>query len=99
MRDAILVAALVRWASGGWCEPLVCFMTLYLEVANVETETHSVADLRVSKINNYNVKVSQVEDCKLTGFTELTGLCVFFAIQSTAQTTPRPSCESVSMNV
>lgn len=71
----------------------------YRDVANVETETHSAADLRLSQINNCNIKVSQVEDCKLTGFTELTGLCALCCfLPSTVQYRPR-LCRAVSQAV
>lgn len=74
--------------------------TLYLNIANLETEARSAADPRLSQIDNYNAKVSHVEDCKLTGFTAQTGLsasCCF--LPSEAQYKPHLCCASVSVNV
>lgn len=43
-------------------------------IAAADTSVHSAVYLRLNHINNDKVNVLLVEDCKLTGFTELTGL-------------------------
>lgn len=84
------------WRSFVWLLGL-----LFWHIGYAETEAHSTADIQISQIINSDEKVSQVQDCELTGFSGLTGLSAscFFAMWSAAQSTPLQCCESVSMNV
>lgn len=90
----------VRWhvyAGARWLHTLATCWTVQLEVTLNDLwmgiqNWGEKKKPRLSQIDNYNVKVSHVEDCKLTGFTALTGLSASWFLSSEAQYRPHLCC-------